>query len=245
MRVPDNSDNRYTMRFPLTKYGLREIVGWSIVCMLAAAVCWWVYPWLVVLPLVAWMFLICFFRDPERPCVCASSELLSPADGTVVDIEEVDAPAFLSGKTLRVGIFMSVFNVHVNRAPARGVVKYVRHVPGRFHDARSDQSKSENEHNLIGMELGDGRRVLINQIAGVIARRIVCKAQVGQELQPGERLGMIKFGSRVELYAPLADRPTPAVTIGATVKAGQSVLIRYSTVEPAKKDVDSSVGKLV
>jgi len=216
------------MRVPLTPYGLREIILGTALCAAAGAVCVWLLPPLVALPALAWVCLLSFFRDPERPGVAGEDELLSPADGTVYDIEEMDAPAYLEGRALRVGIFMSVLNVHVNRAPAVGTVRLVEHVPGKFYDARSERSKTENEHNFIGLELAGGRPVLVNQIAGVVARRVVCKVSVGQDLQRAERVGMVKFGSRVELYVPLADRPAPRVKIGDRVKAGRDVLVAYT-----------------
>jgi len=216
------------MRVPLTPYGLREIILGTTLCAAAGAVCVWLLPPLVALPAVVWVLLLSFFRDPERPGVAGGDELLSPADGTVYDIEEMDAPAYIEGPALRVGIFMSVLNGHVNRSPAAGTVRMVEHVPGKFYDARSDKSKTENEHNFIGLELAGGRHILVNQIAGVVARRVVCKLSVGQDLQRAERVGMVKFGSRVELYVPLADRPEARVKVGDRVKAGRDVLAAYA-----------------
>jgi len=216
------------MRIPLTAYGLRELLAGSVLCLGAAALCVWLAPPLAVLPALCWLFLLSFFRDPKRPCACAEAELLSPADGTVSDIEEVAAPAFLEGRALRIGIFMSILNVHVNRSPAAGTVRQVWHVPGRFHDARTGAARTENEHNFVGLQLADGHHVLVNQVAGVVARRIVCNVAMGQQLQRGERIGMVKFGSRVELYIPVADGPQPLVKVGDRVKGGLTVLARYA-----------------
>lgn len=212
------------MRVPLTAYGVRELIVGTVLCWGGAIVCFYVFwpPALIFLGL--WLFVLNFFRDPERPCPGSSEELLCPADGTVADVSDVQAPHFIPGIAVRIGIFMSVFNVHVNRSPASGTVKFVRYVPGKFHDARKRVSATENEHNLIGLETEDGQKILINQIAGVIARRIVCKARPGDTLGRGERLGMIKFGSRVEVFLPKEDNWKVTVEPGQRVKAGQDVV---------------------
>jgi phosphatidylserine decarboxylase len=187
---------------------------------------------MALVPAGAWVFLLSFFRNPERPCQAGPGELLSPADGAVADIEEVDAPVFLEGKALRVGVFMSVFNCHVNRAPAGGTVEMVQHFPGKFFDARDERSMAENEHNFIGLRMPDGRSILVNQIAGLLARRIVCAASPGDALVRGERFGMVKFGSRLELFVPLSDGPEARVKVGEKVKAGRDVLVAYADHSP-------------
>jgi phosphatidylserine decarboxylase len=215
---------RVRVRLPLTSYGLREIVGGSAVCLAAVALGWLACWPLVPLALAAWAALLAFFRDPERVDRSGPHDVVSPADGTVTDIEEAHAPAFLEGPTRRVGIFMSVADVHVNRAPVTATVRHVQHVPGSFHDARRPISRTENELNLLGLELPDGRRLLVNQIAGVIARRVVCRVAVGDALRKADRFGMVKFGSRVELYLPLGDGYDVRVRRGDRVTAGVSVL---------------------
>ena len=220
------------MRVPLTKYGLREIILGSVLCLGAVAVCIWLFPPGVVVPVLAWICLLSFFRDPDRPGDGAPHELLSPADGVIMDIQEVDPPAFLDGRAVRVGGFMSVFEVHVNRAPMAGTVRYLERFPGKFRNARDARSRTENEHNLIGLELADGRRILVNQIAGVIARRIVCAVRPGDRLARGQRLGMVKFGSRVELFVPQADSPVVRVRVGDKVKGGRDVLAAYERRRP-------------
>lgn len=218
------------MRIPLTVYGLREIAIVTVACSaLATASLFLFWPIAVVLGVV-WLCVLAFFRDPQRPVPGSESELLSPADGTVVDVQETQAPAFLTGPTVRIGIFMSIFDVHVNRSPTRGVVRYVRYFKGAFHDARSRESTIENEHNLVGLETSEGRHVLLNQIAGIVGRRIVCRLSPGDELQRGERFGMVKFGSRVELYLPRSSDIEILVRPGDKVKAGRDVVARY--VEP-------------
>ncbi|MDP6439412.1 MAG: phosphatidylserine decarboxylase [Candidatus Brocadiia bacterium] len=221
------------MRIPLTRYGLREIVLGSLLCLAAGIVCAWVLWPQALVPAGAWVFLLSFFRDPERPCRAGPGELLSPADGTVADIVEVDAPVFLEGRALRIGVFMSVFSCHVNRAPAGGTVEMVQHFPGKYFDARDERSMTENEHNFIGLRMPDGRKVLVNQIAGLVARRIVCAVSPGDALAQGERFGMIKFGSRLELFVPLSDGPEARVEVGEKVKAGRDVLVAYADRPPA------------
>ena len=223
------------MRIPLTRYGLREIIAGSLLCLAAGAVCVWIWAPAAALPAGAWVLLLSFFRDPERPCGGDPNQLLSPADGTVADIAEVDPPAFLEGRAIRIGVFMSVFDAHVNRSPAAGTVRYVGYVPGAFHDARSEASQTENEHNHVGLRTSEGRDVLLNQIAGVLARRIVCRVREGQKVGRGERIGMVKFGSRVELFLPLKDGPLVLVKVGDRVKAGRDVLVAYQSGEAADR----------
>jgi phosphatidylserine decarboxylase len=225
-RRPDGCDR---LRVPLTRYGAREIVVGSIVFIAAVAVSVKVL-WPVAIPVVLlWGGFLAFFRDPDRHAGAPPGGLLSPADGTVHDVGEAEAPgSFLQGRAVRVGIFMSVFNVHVNRSPADGVVRYAQHWPGRFVDARHPDAATENEHNAIGIELSDGRKILVNQIAGAVARRIVCEAQPDHVLRAGQRYGMVKFGSRVELFVPAEDQLNVVVKPGDRVRAGVDVLAVYT-----------------
>ena len=216
---------RLHMRIPLTKYALRELILGSALCLGTGALCIWLYPLAAVAPALAWLLLIAFFRDPNRPATGSDGEFLSPADGEVVDIEQVDSPAFLDGPAIRIGIFMSLFNVHVNRAPMAGTVRYVEHFPGRFHNARKDVSSTKNEHTLIGFETANGCKILVNQIAGVIARRVVCAVKAGDSLERGQRLGMVKFGSRVELFVPTSDSPVVKTRVGDKVRGARDVLV--------------------
>ena len=213
------------MRIPITSYGRHEITIGSSFLLVLAVICACIHPVLTAAPALVWIALISFFRDPERPCTCGPGELLSPADGTVADIEKVGSAPFLDQPCLRVGVFMSVLDVHVNRSPCAGRVTFTEHQPGKYFDARSEECKKQNEHNYVGITTGDGKKVLVNQIAGLIARRIVCAVKPGEELGCGDRFGMIKFGSRVELYVPLAHEPEAAVKIGQKVAGGRDVLI--------------------
>ncbi|MFO7955577.1 MAG: phosphatidylserine decarboxylase family protein [Candidatus Brocadiia bacterium] len=216
------------MRIPLAGYGIRELLLGSMLCAAAVGFSLWFF-WPLALPCLAvWVWLISFFRDPDRECPQDENALLSPADGTVMDIETVDPPAdYLEGPVVRVGIFMSIFNVHVNRSPAAGTVGFRRYVPGTFRDARDNRAATENEHNLLGLERPDGRRIMVNQIAGAVARRIVCAVEPGDSLAAAERFGMIKFGSRLELFVPQNDKVAVKVATGDKVKAGRDVLVIY------------------
>jgi len=170
-----------------------------------------------------WVVILRFFRDPHRQIPPDQDVYLSPADGRVVMIDTVDEPDLMKGQAKKVAIFMSLTDVHVNRAPITGEVILSRHVPGKFLQAFKEQASLVNEHHLVGIRDGS-QKVLVRQVAGIMARRVVCRMQVGDHLEAGERLGMIKFGSRVELYLP----PTSIVQveIGQRVRAGESIIAR-------------------
>jgi phosphatidylserine decarboxylase len=161
-----------------------------------------------------------FFRDPERHGERGARLVIAPADGRVLDVVDVDEPTFIGGRARRVSIFMNVFNVHVNRYPLSGVVRYVHYNPGKFLHAASDKSSLENEQMSVGID-ADGNRVLIRQIAGLIARRIVTYSRLEDRAVQGERMGLIRFGSRVDVFLPLSatidaragDRTTAGVTV--------------------------------
>ena len=183
-----------------------------------------IVPWVAPLFALALIFVLWFFRDPERRSKAAETALLSPADGKIVEIVEVDESEYVGGRALKIAIFMSVFNVHVNRSPSPATVEWVRHEPGKFMNAISAQAGLENEHTLVALRDGSQRPVLVNLVAGLIARRIVCAVGPGDALERGQRLGMIKFGSRVEVFLPLDSGFDVAVKLGETVQAGATVL---------------------
>jgi phosphatidylserine decarboxylase len=162
-----------------------------------------------------------FFRDPERTGERGERLVISPADGKVVQISEVDEPAFLKEKAIRISIFMNVFNVHVNRYPVSGVVRYVQYNPGKFFNAAEDKASLENEQSSVGIESGSNH-VLVRQIAGLIARRIVTYSTNGQRVQQGDRMGIIRFGSRVDVFLPTTARPR--VKVGDNTFAGVTVV---------------------
>ena len=190
----------------------------------------WALGFLVSVPLTA--LLILFFRNPRRQVPEEPGLLVSPADGTVTDIAEVDEPGFLRGPAVRIGIFLSIFSVHVNRAPASGRVERVEHRDGAHHDARKPACAAENESNCIGIlreDSGgpDGVRLLVKQISGAIAKRIVCPLEPGMAVARGGLVGMIKYGSRTELYIPVDAGARIRVKIGEKVSGGATVLADF------------------
>ena len=187
----------------------------------AAAGIW--LPYVTPLPAALLLFVLWFFRDPERRSDAAQEALIAPADGRVVEIAQVEEPELIGGPALKVAIFMSVFNVHVNRAPCNLRVKWTRHLPGRFMNAIRSDAGIENERFLIAGDMDRGP-VLLKLIAGLIARRIVCRLEKGESLHRGQRLGMIKFGSRVEVFLPAESGFDVAVRLGQKVHAGETVL---------------------
>jgi phosphatidylserine decarboxylase len=202
------------------------IVGISLVLAIAASIIWPGPLTFLLAGLLAVLsaFLLYFFRDPRRTPPPGEGLILAPADGEVMEVHYTHEPRFLQDEGLRISIFMSIFDVHVNRAPVEADVTWVEHVPGQFLQAFRPEACDVNEHNLIGMESPHGR-VLVKQIAGILARRIVCWVHPGQRLQAGERLGIIKLGSRVDLYLP--SEAEPAVQVGDQTYAGITVIARW------------------
>ncbi len=177
---------------------------------------WWSLPfWLVSL------FVLQFFRDPAREGSTAANAVLSPADGRIVMIAQADDP-YAERQALKISVFMNVFNVHSNRSPVDGKVRRIEYFPGKFFNAALDKASLENERNAMVLETASGHTVTAVQVAGLIAKRILCYAKVGQVLARGERYGFIRFGSRVDVYLPLNARPR--VAIGDKVSATTTVL---------------------
>jgi phosphatidylserine decarboxylase len=169
------------------------------------------------------LFVISFFRNPERTPSGDDRSVVAPADGTVIVVERVPETP-LGSEALKISIFMSVFNVHVNRAPLDGTVVSIDYHAGKFLDARDGRASSENERNGVVLETSTGIRIAFVQIAGLIARRIICYPKVGDTLVRGTRYGLIRFGSRVDIYLP-AD-VEPLVKLGDTTTAGETILGR-------------------
>jgi phosphatidylserine decarboxylase len=165
-----------------------------------------------------------FFRDFPRTITAAPQELVSPADGTVVAVEELDDSPHYNGPCIRISIFLSVFNAHLNRAPWDGTVVDVRYLPGKYLDARNPESSKVNESNAVWLDTPKGP-MTVRQISGAVARRIVCPVKAGETLAKGEKFGMIRFGSRTELYLPRTAQVS--VAPGLAVRAGLSVLARF------------------
>lgn len=178
--------------------------------------------WLTVILGAICVFIVCFFRNPERHFQDEAKIVICPADGKVIRIEDVDARGVIQGKFTKISIFMNVFNVHVNRAPYEGVVETIAYHEGKFLSADLDKASAENERNQIKIQTSDGRAIWVVQIAGLIARRIVCWTREGAKIDKGERFGLIRFGSRVEVYLPTDSRIT--VAVGNKVRAGQTPL---------------------
>jgi phosphatidylserine decarboxylase len=178
-----------------------------------------------VLWVILAVWVVAFFRDPARSGQRGDRLILAPADGKVVSMVETDEPAFLTGRSCRLSIFMNVFDVHVNRYPTEGTVEYRHYHAGKFGHAGSEKSSLDNEQSSVGLNTARGK-VLIRQIAGLIARRIVTDHKVGTQVRQGDRLGMIRFGSRVDLFLP-CDRVRFLVKPGDPTKAGMTVVAEW------------------
>jgi phosphatidylserine decarboxylase len=185
-------------------------VGWRIGAALWAALAVWV---------------VAFFRDPERRWAIGERMIVAPADGKVVSVIETDEPAFHGGRSLRISIFMNVFDCHVNRYPVSGTVAYRHYNPGKFGHAAAEKSSLANEQASVGVAATRGK-VLVRQIAGLVARRIVTDHQVGTVVHQAERMGMIRFGSRVDLFLPAGTRSL--VHTGDTTRAGVTVVAEWN-----------------
>jgi phosphatidylserine decarboxylase len=226
------------MRIPLTKYGWPQVVVYPVVVVMGMLVAALAGPghapaWalvaieLVLAAVLVWALM--FFRDPHRQVPSDDTVLVAPADGKVTDIETLDETDFLAGPTLRIGIFLSIFNTHINRAPCNVTVEKISYRKGRYVNAMNPLSSKVNESNaLVMVRTGEPMdRLVVRQISGAIARRIVCAAREDRPLARGEKFGMIKFGSRTELYVPASEYLQCTVHIGDNVKAGITPLLRY------------------
>lgn len=195
--------------------------AWLIAAVLGVAG-WWV-ALAVWAPIAIWV--VAFFRDPVRPGPRGDELVIAPADGLVVSVIPMDEPAFLGGPALRISIFMNVFNVHVNRYPCSGTVAWRQYHPGRFLNAATEKASRENEQSSIGLETPRGR-VLVRQIAGLVARRIVTDHGIGTAVAQGDRMGLIRFGSRVDLFLP--GGVEPRVSVGQHTRAGETVVAAWT-----------------
>jgi len=227
------------MSFPLAKDGWRELllataflgVGGGLALWAAIGVsAWFLAP---AIPLLAmWLFCLAFFRDPQRTIPTEPGLLVSPADGRVTEVSRLAEYQGIDGPALKISIFLSIFNVHVNRAPCAGRVEKTDYRAGEFLDARHPESGIRNESNTIVVDPDGGLPgpVILRQVAGMVARRIVCNVKSQYILRRGQRIGMIKFGSRTELIVPATSGLEPAVRVGDRVKGGSVVLIRSKSV---------------
>lgn len=206
------------MRVPIAREGYPFI----LIALFCIIVVWLLgLEWLEFLFVPLFVFVVAFFRDPERVIPDDPKAITSPADGRVIKVEKIRDERFLKTDALRICIFMNVFNVHVNRVIASGKVVDVIYNPGKFFNASLDKASMHNEQNAVVME-AKGAKFAFNQIAGLIARRIVCYAKPGMKYEKGQRFGLIRFGSRVDVYLPAGC--SSAVKVGEKVRAGSTVL---------------------
>lgn len=215
------------MNLPVAKEGLWIILAAGVLCTAfayAATLIWWP---LALIFAVVWVWVLAFFRDPPRRGNFSSTELCGPADGTVTEITTLESHEGYDGRAVRIGIFLSLFNVHVNRSPCAGRVRSVTYKKGSFLDARHPESGSRNESNTLVIEPGTiPGPVIVRQVAGLVARRIICHARPGDQVACGERFGMIRFGSRTELIIPLLPGTEILVKVGDAVRAGITTMVR-------------------
>lgn len=187
---------------------------------------WWLFAVGALLALLT-LFCMFFFRDPPRQCRADPGVLLAPADGTIVKIDNIENQPHIGGRATRVAIFLSIFDAHINRIPIDGRVDFVTYRPGKFFAAYKDNASEANERTEIGLTSVEGQRLVVRQIAGVLARRIVCRLKEGDNVKAGEKFGMICFGSRTELLIPADSKLL--VRQGQKVTAGLTVLAQLST----------------
>lgn len=214
----------------IAKYGVSTvawIIGFSIILLLFSFLVK-SFPIKIVFILLAIGisgFTLFFFRDPERKTPKGDDLIISPADGKVFLIREFFENDFIFDDAIQISIFMSPLNVHVNRIPISGEIKFLKYVPGKYIVAFDEKSSENNERKIIGIETEDGIKVMVKQIAGFIARRIVCEVEKGDKVKVGQRYGMIKFGSRVDVVMP-KNKVEILVSIGQKVKSGETIIAK-------------------
>ncbi|HUL38258.1 MAG TPA: phosphatidylserine decarboxylase family protein [Thermodesulfobacteriota bacterium] len=206
-------------RWPIAKEGLPFLIPVILLTIFFGIVGWKVW---MSLGILFSLFIAYFFRNPRRVIPNLQNIILSPADGRIIHVGECQEDRFLKAKVLKVSIFMSLFDVHLNRVPISGKVLERNYLPGRFLVASVEKSSLLNEQNAVILETEDRIKILLIQIAGFVARRIVCYAKTGDTLRKGEIFGLIRFGSRVDLYLPPAVKPI--VRVGQHVKGGESII---------------------
>jgi phosphatidylserine decarboxylase len=206
-------------RWPVVKEGFPFLILSAFLVFLFGVMGWKV---LVLLGVLLTLFIAFFFRNPRRKIPALQDAILSPADGKIVHVGECEEDRYLKERALKVSIFMSLFDVHVNRAPVSGKVLERSYNPGRFLAAFVEKASLLNEQNALVLETEDRFKILLVQIAGFVARRIVCYAKAGDLVRKGEIFGLIRFGSRIDLYLPTGVKP--AVKVGQHVKGGESII---------------------
>jgi phosphatidylserine decarboxylase len=206
-------------RWPIAREGFPFLIPAALFTLFSGWAGWTI---LTIPAALLTLFIAYFFRNPKRKIPSLRNIILSPADGRVIYVGECEEDRFLKEKVLKISIFMSPFDVHINRAPATGKVLQISYHPGKFLVASRDKASLLNEQNALIMETEDRFKILLVQIAGFVARRIVCYAKTGDPLKRGEIFGMIRFGSRVDLYLPTDVQPI--VRMGQHLKAGESII---------------------
>lgn len=214
----------------IAKYGVSTvawIIGFSIVLLLFSFLIkpFLIKIFLIILAVSISGFTLFFFRDPERKVPSGDDIIISPADGKVFLIREFFENEFIFDDAIQVSIFMSPLNVHVNRIPISGEIKFLKYVPGKYTVAFDEKSSENNERKIIGIETEDGLKVIVKQIAGFIARRIVCGVEKGDKVKAGQRYGMIKFGSRVDVIMP-KNKVEIIISEGQKVRAGETIIAK-------------------
>jgi phosphatidylserine decarboxylase len=226
----DDDPFRWREGVPFARWGLAELLlmgGLLLAVTIAAALSPW--PLIALVPAVLLGLVVYFFRDPPRRVPTEPGLIVSPADGTIAEVTEIDDDPFVTGPAVRVGIFLSIFNVHLNRSPVYCRVIGLQYNPGKYLNALKPESALENENMRIDLQqrAPTFRRLAVRQIAGAIARRIVCDLRPGEMIDRGERFGMIKLGSRTELILPREEGIEIMVSVGQKMKAGSSIIARY------------------
>lgn len=206
-------------QYPISREGWTYLGGLAVL----TAVAYWVWPWMAIVPGIFFLFVLFFFRNPERLIPEDECTLVSPADGVVMDVERVFEERFFKGESIRIRIFLGIFNVHVNRSPMKGDVVFRAYREGKMLPAFKGHASELNEKNYIGIQ-NEHLRILVTQVTGFIARRIVCWVNDGDTLSRGERFGLIKFGSCTEIFLP----PDVEVTVSTRdkVRGGETIIGR-------------------
>jgi phosphatidylserine decarboxylase len=227
----DQADDlfRWRDRLPFARWGLAElqIFGWPLLALTILAA---IYAWpLAFIPGILFCLVVYFFRDPLRCVPVEQGVIVSPADGKISEIAYLDQEDFIGGPAVRISIFLSIFNVHLNRAPLESRVIALRYAPGEFLNAMRPESARRNENTWIGLEEESPpyRRLIVRQISGAIARRIVCNLRPGEVIARGQKFGMIKFGSRTDLILPHIPDLKLEIKVGDRVKAGSTVIGKW------------------
>ena len=222
--MSDRDFRKKREHIPIAREGIPYILAAMFATLITAVLGWAA---LTLLLLAATLLTGHFFRDPERVSVAGQNDILSPADGRVIAVNSIPSARFTDKPAIKISIFMSVFDVHVNRVPVSGAIEGIQYEKGRFMAANHAQASEQNERNWLWFRSDSGRDIVITQVAGLIARRIVCWPEIGDRVVQGERFGMIRFGSRMDVYVP--ENSEVLVSKGRHVYAGETVLCRMNS----------------